>query len=235
MILNMMYYAYLLALVVSVVLIFFTHRTKSNRIFWWAIVFPPLTLMYLIFINMDIWTVMHWLMGFLVMVFSIVTLLYRSVMILQYKFKRKDLDKRYELRLIRPALAIFVVLLAYNMVHWSMDSADAYARDLAVDIQKKCNNEKVCPAQLDGWEEIESWSTGAMLYGKYGSKYLIRYFAKGNSFSLQVKHDIDEKLSIFGGVDRPLKVRGGPYYDGRDISLDEIGKHTFKIPYLLEN
>jgi hypothetical protein len=93
------------------------------------------------------------------------------------------------------------------IVKLSLKSADTYAVKVAKDIQEICDSNCACPKFIKGWkvDDRKRWVCETM-YGKYGTKYPIRYNVEGNDFWVLVRHNIDEDFSISGGVDKILEA-----------------------------
>ena len=73
------------------------------------------------------------------------------------------------LKLVRPALAIIIFILAKSLVNLSMDSADEYAREISKKIQQECKVKGECPEKIEGWEDsLSDWVVSQTLYGRFG-------------------------------------------------------------------
>jgi len=109
------------------VLIVFTFKIKNPIFRWSAIIFPPLCLIPIIFIPIDMPTIMIWLLGFLVALISGRSILLRIIRFA--KLGKAKTEERYEQknRLVRPVLTVVIFCLAIICVKVSLKSADNYA------------------------------------------------------------------------------------------------------------
>ena len=106
-------------------------------------------------------------------------------------------------------LVICIVIGAFTLVWLSLKSADVYAVEIARQIQNSCDVNSVCPEIIEGWKTSDrEWVSCSIMYGKYGAKYPIRYKVSDDrcEFSIAVRHNIDERFYVTGGVNQELKA-----------------------------
>ena len=160
----------------------------------------PLLLGALVFVPPDFGTVLFWLAGGTITIISLVRLI-------RYGFQREFSKMMF------PALSVAMFCAALAIIAVSIDEADAYGRKTAQQIQKSCGQDQRCPAGstvLSGWDcHLPDGMLGVAchrLYGNYGARFWVRYQPdlEMRNFVITVRHNIDRRLIIRGGVDRPL-------------------------------
>ena len=187
---------------------------------------PPLLLLPLIFIPNDLITSVLWFIADIIFVISVFSFAWKFVKM--YKFHRVgDLDSVASIKrkMVRPALAIFIISLATLCGFLSIKSADMYGIEVAKKIQSECVTERICPQIVTGWSDVrstETYPTSATFYGLFGTEYLLKYTPKNNltEFDIEVRHSIDESFSIVGGVDQSLSA--SLWGNGQDSLLGPI-------------
>jgi len=165
---------------------------------WIKIILPPLLLIPLLYMPFDIGSAIFWVAAFVIFVKSLLSLfgfIYRRLR------KKDSLQKE----LIRPLLAVIIVIFDVVCIVASQRSADIYAKNNAMIAQKECRYSKECPDHIDGMEFVRS-GVSKTYYGKFGSKYPVLYTRSedGKSFEIMVRHNIDDIYIIRGGVDIQL-------------------------------
>jgi len=189
-----------------------TYTFKNKFFLWLAIIIPPLLLIYLIWVPFDMPTIVLWLPGMIVFLVSAISIIANFLKFIFLSKGQKDEKNKFKIRFIRPTLAILIFLFAFLCLAASQKSADNYAVNMSKKIQSECNAEKKCPENIAGWwndlPELSGY-TSAVLYGKYGTKYRVSYSVSEDkqSFNMAVRHNIDEGLSINGGVDKQLDIK----------------------------
>ena len=160
---------------------------------WVLQVLPPLILLYPLTGNgTALWYGFG--LGMLVLVISVVSILYKLIRI-----------KKYRYFLLRPALAIIMVIILYFFANQSYESARNEATGLANEIQAECQKTQRCPVQ--GNDDNSTGRTNLML-GKW-QKYHALYY---------LNEDYTEfKLTLLMMGDIGAEYTGG----AGDISLQE--------------
>ena len=168
-------------------------------IVWFKIILPPLFLIPLLFVPFDMLTAILWFVAFVVFVKSIASLA-KSI------YRRVRGKKQFQKELIRPALAIIIIILDVMLIVASQNSADTFARHVANIAQGQCKKNDKCPDRVDGMEFVEN-GLSKISYGDYGAKYPVTYKVSEDkkSFGVTVRHSIDSFLTIKGGVENEIE------------------------------
>lgn len=167
-----------------------------------AQILPPILILPLSFVPLDLMTVLFFLPVFVccfVSLFSVVKLVFR---ILSQPAERNQ----SAFRLLRPILTIFFTFLVFSALAFSYNSATTLGRKIAASVQLECDKSGSCPKTLPGWRSRNDAYTSDLVAGEF-AKYPILYrVAKDQkAFRLYVRRDIDSGLSISGGVGLALK------------------------------
>ena len=143
---------------------------------WVLIVIPPLLLLPLAFIPVDILTILYWFFGW--------SCLFVSAFSLVFKIIEKQRSTK---NLLRPILTIITFSSAYLSLSTSLDAARSEATMKADVFLSICDQGK-CPAFIEGWNSSEH-----VLGESYTSVgYLIKY-----PLFYQPSEDLDTfKLSL---------------------------------------
>lgn len=201
----------LIIILIITVIISKTYAIKNKFLLWSAIIIPPLLLIYLIWIPVDMVTLLLWFPGAIAFLISAVSTIVNFVKFLRLSKDKKEEIGKIKIRLIRPMLTMLVFLFAILCLAASRKSADNYAATVGKKIQGICSAEELCPESIAGWSSVpeESGYNSVIFYGKYGTKYRVSYSVSKDrkSFNIEVKHNIDEGLSIKGGVGKQLKIK----------------------------
>ena len=207
-----------------------TDKTKNDRTRWFSILFPPLSLIFLAWVPWDMPTTIFWAPAMIAVIFSVFSIGIRLLIALARKLKKQEpAIIPLWIRLIRPLLVVCVVVGARYIVSLSLKSADVYAVETAKRIQLSCNENSICPKAIQGWQRSDSESMNChIIYGKYGTKYPIYYSTNDDQteFTFSVRHNIDEMLSIKGGVDKQLIAKRSVCGNVIDVdikTLESIG------------
>jgi len=204
-----MYYQLELVYVGLILIALVTYRIKNRFLLWPLILIPPLFLVPLYWIRIDLLTMIFWMPAIVAVTWSAISLLINGVRAVVGLITGRPQVSLFKIRLIRPSLTIIIFLFVSLSVHLSKASADKYGIEISKKIQKRAKVDGVCP------DKIEGWSTGGhddttchSLYGEYGTKYPLEYIrSEGKKqFTIYVKHAFDEVLKITGGVDQGLKA-----------------------------
>lgn len=192
-------------------LIVFTYKVKNSAFRWFAIIFPPLCLIPIVFVPFDMFTIMIWLLGFVVALISAISVLVRVMRLRKIGRDKKDERHEQKIRLIRPILTVAIFCLAILCLRIAQASADNYAIAMGKQMHAVCNTQKKCPERVDGWErgDARDWYSSVILYGKFGPRFRITYSVTDDkeSFEMVVKHNIDEGFTVYGGVNKPFKTK----------------------------
>jgi len=177
------------------------NQTIKNIFNWLLILLPPLLLTPLLFIPLDMFTMLFWGPAFLIFLVS-------AWHILQFLAKRLRGQTQFRKELIRPLLAILIIVAAAGLVAASRHSADEFGRRIARNAQQICNERGECPLIVEGLSHLEGRTRGLCRtsYGDYGAKFVITYSASEDrkTFQVTVRHNIDEALILQGGVHQEL-------------------------------
>jgi hypothetical protein len=200
----------LLVSLVVVVVVFITYRIKNKFLLWALILLPPLLMIPLCRINVDLMTSILWTPVYVAVLWSVI-----SIIINIRRLYRRDAQvsppfKNIKIRFVRPVLTIIIFLGVRTVVSMSILSADKYAIETAKAIQNRVVAEGSCPRKIEGWSDGSHESVASeCFYGKYGTKYPVRYRISddGKDFSISVRHNIDEGFIVTGGVNKQLIYR----------------------------
>lgn len=221
---------YLLILIVSLVPLFVAGTLRNRLPRWCPIVIPPLVLVPLIWVPIDLMTAPIWIFAFVAFVFSVLSLIARSVIIVVKWCRNKQLpDSSATFGALRPLLVVSLYLFAYGMTKLSLRSANVFAARTALEIQAICDANGLCPKEMPGWQDpyediggsdTEDNSTRIVLYGAFGAKYKVTYNMSNHlkTFSVNVRHNIDESFCVRGGVEKELTAS----FFAEDGSISEI-------------
>ena len=204
------------------VIVLITYKIKNPYLRWFFILSPPLPLLLLVWIPWDISTTQIWIHAIIAVLFSLISVLLKTVGALIRKVKGKKLtEPTLRIKLIRPVLVICIVIGAFILVNLSLKSANVYAVEIAKEIQNSCDINSVCPEIIEGWKISDRENIScSIMYGNYGTKYPVRYKSSDDKceFSIVVRHNIDESFYVTGGVNQKLKA--GYSYCGNPITVD---------------
>jgi len=192
-----------------------TYKIKKRYLRWICILLPPSSLVLLVWIPKDWFASAIWLTAIVAMLFSVCSIVVKIVAACDEKVGvRQAASAPLAVRFIRPVMVVGLYFLASNIVDLSMESADIYAIQLGRRMQRACDANGICPESIKEWPYRYSDSDiGQHYYGKYGTKYPIRYEVSedGKEFEIKVYHHMDEDFYVTGGVNKNLgaKIDGG--------------------------
>jgi len=170
---------------------------------WLLVLYPPVWMVFLFWIPFDIFQIIFWFPAAIAFFLSILSLLFQFWRIL-YRFKKRmDQIPFCKTRLVRPILTIIIFLMASFSLKLSLIAADQYAVKKAKEIQEIVNMERKCPLFL------KEWPHDSIMYGRFGTKYPVTYNLSNddpNEFIICVRHSIDDRFYVKGGIDRELQV-----------------------------
>lgn len=203
-----MIYTIIILLTTFIILLF---SPEPKKISWPKLLIPPLFLIPLIWIPWDIITVTFWIPGIIVFIWSVISIFVQLTILIIRHFKKQYVPLYIKLQIIRPILAVTIFLIVVLAINLSLASADKYGIEAAKQIQTQCMEQGICHDKIDGWdiEESEYGIRVSKLYGKYGTKYILRYSASDDKkeFTISVRHNIDKGFYIKGGVNKELKAK----------------------------
>jgi len=174
------------------------YQEKSSVFNWVSIILPPLLLTPLTVIPFDLGTVFFWMPAVVVFPVSVWHIA---------KFAAAGQSKR----LIRPVLAVCVIVGVMVLLGASRQSADEFGRAIAREADQHCKANGYCPEMVKGLRCLERADRGdcevRAEYGDYGAKYWVAYtlLKDRSSFRVRVRHDIDQSLILYGSVQDALK------------------------------
>jgi hypothetical protein len=169
-----------------------------KRLAWQVL--PPLLLLLLVFVPVDVITVIAWLGGAFAAVFSLLRL--AKLLLAQLRSKRPDWSGA-----LRPALTVvlFVVAaaIAREKIGEETAAADAFARAVAREVQAACTRDSRCPAAPAGWIADEGTRRARKVVGRIPLRYDVDRDAM--TFRVSVRHAMESGLDINGGVGKELR------------------------------
>lgn len=183
--------------------VFWGLKTQKTWVRWLFILYPPAWMIFLFWIPFDILQTIFWGPAAIAFIISVFSLLFQFSRIFYRGIKKKEQVPYFMTRLIRPVLTTVLFLSAAYLLKLSLFAADQYAVKKAKEIQEKVKIEGKCQPCL------EEWPKDSMLYGRYGTKHPITYhvpYDDPNKFIIEVRHSIDDRLYVEGGVGRDLEV-----------------------------
>ncbi len=212
-----MIFLFLIFSVVSLPIVLLTYKIKNPILRWCFIIIPPLFVVFLYWIPWDILTMSFWVPASIAFLWSVVSVLINIVRIIVRGLRKRPQIKFAKTRFLRPALTIIIFLTVAFLVHQSLLSANKYGIEAAKKIQAIVDVNGICPEKIQEWE-VYKWDPNQCVtkYGKYGTKYPIRYMASQDrkEFTIMVYNNFDERLYVSGGVNLELKaVHSGPGWD----------------------
>ena len=174
----------------------YADKVKDNRLLmgyistleWSGRIVPPLLLLPLFKINFDIFTSLIWLVCGIAAIQSLINL-----------FKKDDLKSK-----VRPALTFIIFFSAaiymFNHTANVQNEIDNLARATASIVQATCKSEGICPESPPDWQRAhDRVCTRVEFMRACYSRY-----EDNLKFYIRVRHSIDNKLLIRGGVNIEL-------------------------------
>ena len=169
-----------------------------KRLVWQVL--PPLLLLVLVFIPVDVITILAWGVGAIAALVSVFTLARKVVAWL--RTRRPDW-----MLAIRPALTIvlFAVVTIVNRgkVSEEAQAADEVARAAAGEVQAACKRDAKCPAAPAGWSLDADTGRALKVVGRIPMRY--DRSRDGAEFRVSVRHELEMALDIHGGVAKELR------------------------------
>jgi hypothetical protein len=176
-------------------------KKKLNTQSWFFIIFPPLLLCPLVFVPLDLGSMLFWGPAFIILLVSSWHLLKFIINLIPKKIT-------FQRVLIRPLLTVTIIIGALVLINASQGTADKFARQVAQTVEQKCKKQGRCPEHVTGFD-CEPGGKCRTFYGEYGAKYLVRYNVSDDRmrFSMVVRHNIDEALIIESGVTEEMREK----------------------------
>ncbi|MCU0756689.1 MAG: hypothetical protein MUE46_16505 [Xanthomonadales bacterium] len=191
-----------------------------NRVFRWIfVIVPPLSLLSLAKVPVDIGTAfLHLILGvaFVWSLLSLVLLLIKAVLF-------RDGDRRdWVIRAVGPLLFVAVQILVWMAHDHSLRAARIFAAETAIAVQAVCDQAAVVPSEIVGWAGGGAGDASSTRFGsRFGSWYPIRYFVNNQAYSVMVRISIDESFVISGGIGKEFDVVYGSDYQRKTLSSAE--------------
>jgi hypothetical protein len=163
---------------------------------WLKLIVPPLLLLPLVALPPDLPTGILWFGGGIALIVSVLKVVYlvaRRLWALAFA-KKWNLNLKM---LLRPALTIFIMIIAITSLRISNDRARAQALEIAQRVQADCIEKGRCPNEIPG----QVGSVGALI--RYPISYRVNQ--DGSEFSMTIRLNIDSSHVISGGVDKALE------------------------------
>lgn len=152
---------------------------------WVFRILPPLMLLPLVFIPVDILTILLWAIGWLCLFVSV------------YSLVSKLIRKKTSIRnLVRPILTVCIFSLAYVSLKVSFEIAKSESLAKANEILSICNKEK-CPQAVEGWQPTEHVIGNSYTFVGGLSKYPLFYEPSEHldSFKLTLRVNFEEEYT----------------------------------------
>jgi len=174
--------------------------SKGGQLFTWIkIVFPPLLLLPLFKIPVDMITAVFWGAGAIAFIVSVVHVLAWGGNKLYFMARGKGEEYRLGRKLVRPLMVLIIFPLPVYTTLASRSAVEDYIKQSAAEVQKGCVEKGKCP------EGIEEWANPLHTkYAKYGRAHHIVYKPDGTAFEIYTRFDIDNVFTARGGVNKEL-------------------------------
>jgi hypothetical protein len=210
----------LVLLIVLAVSMRLTYKCKNAVLRWLLIVVPPLFMIPLYWVPWDILTIIFWIPADIAFLWATLSLVFNVVRIILRKLRKKPQIEYVKIRFVRPVLTIAIFLSVSFLVNQSLHSADEFAKKTGRKIQDETKINGVCPKTIQDWEvDKHDPNINITWYGKYGTKYPLKYYISenGKEFNVRVYHNIDKAFYVSGGVDRKLTATYSGH--GKDVNV----------------
>ena len=194
------------------------------------LVLPPLLLAPLVTFPMDFVLLLLWLIGWICLLTSSVSVLIR---LLRLAFGDAAKRRSRTVALTRPLLTVGVVLGATLAVNHSLSTARYEAAKLATSIQAEVKKAGTCPENVPGWDLTDGWkegSDGRKLKASRSSlgwttHYTVVYETSEDrtTFTLRLRETMDVWTTFQGGPQTDLvATRSGLVDGGTPLDIDEL-------------
>lgn len=196
-----------------------TFTFQNGLLRWFAIIFPPLTLLSLTQVPLDIGTSLYHVPLGVAVVWSLVSLIR---VVINCVFPRGLPRRVHLLRSVRPLLVLCVQFLVLQAHSHSLRAAKIFASEAAITVQASCDQTGVVPPHINQWprQDYDGYASFTRFGSSLASWYPIRYSTGKGTYSVEVRIDIDESFTISGGIGRKLEVSYGPYYDYKEVIME---------------
>lgn len=175
---------------------------KKKSVLWWMLqIIPPLCILPLSALPMDMHTSIFWGAGiivFLISIFSICRIFFRQ---LRAKEKNSTIAG-----VLRPGLVIIFMIVAISSVKYSLSKAENFAFETAKSIQKECTSNNNCPDFIPAWNKRDDSFAYDYLAGGL-VKYRVLYDVNDDKkeFRIMLRINIDKNLYFSGGVGKRVQ------------------------------
>jgi hypothetical protein len=177
-------------------------RLKKKSIIWWILqIFPPLFILPLSTMPIDIVTSIFWFAGLIAFIVSFLNVGRKILSLIRNKESKLIL-----LDMIRPTLTIFFIILVISSVKYSLSKAESFAFETAKNIQNRCNVDNICPECIPTWEKRDDSSICESIAGGL-AKYRVLYLLNNDKkqFRIMLRIYIDRFLIFYGGVGKQIE------------------------------
>ena len=174
---------------------------KRSKLWWIMQIIPPLFILPLSTLPMDINTGIFWLAGIIASFISIFSI-GRKILA---RFRNKD-DKSSFIDLIRPGLTMIFMILAILSTKYSVSKAENDVFEIAKFVQTICDSENHCPECIPKWDRTDSPFQCEASFGglvKYRALYGVNEDKK--EFSIMLRLNIDRNIYFYGGVGKEVQ------------------------------
>jgi hypothetical protein len=177
-------------------------KIKNKSIIWWILqIIPPLFILPLSAMPMDISTSIFWGAGIIALFISMFNICRKGINL----FRDKE-RKNFIASITRPILTIIFMIVAISSVKYSLSEAENYAFNTAKNIQEKCNINNSCPDFIATWNKRDDSFKCDFLAGGL-AKYRLLYDVSNDrkEFRIMLRVNIDRHLNFRGGVGKEVK------------------------------
>ena len=174
---------------------------KRSKLWWIMQIIPPLFILPLSTLPMDINTGIFWFAGIIAAFISIFSI-GRKILA---RFRHKD-DKSSFIDLIRPGLTLIFMILAISSVRYSVLKAENDAFETAKYFQMMCDSDNLCPEYIPKWDRTDdSFQCEASLGGLVKYRALYGVNEDKREFSIMLRLNIDRHIYFYGGVGKEVE------------------------------
>lgn len=162
---------------------------------------PPLFILPLAGMSMDIHTSIFWMAGLIALCISVFNICKKVVNIL----RKKDRDMPLA-DITRPTLTILFIIMAVSSVRYSLAEAENFALNTAKSIQEKCDATDSCPDFIATWNMREdSFECDTLAGGLVKYRLLYDVTDDKQGFSIMLRINVDSHLYFRGGVGKEVE------------------------------
>lgn len=98
------------------------------------------------------------------------------------------------------ALILAAILLTLWRFHTIEQQAIAYLTEKANQLQQQCDQQRTCPARIEGWKQGRIYEFKA----SDGTRFQMYYYPQQNQFRIYIDYDLGEGYFLHGGVGQPV-------------------------------